>query len=191
MEDIVREMAIKWTMGRSKLYHQDTARWHQAAYIWKAQATVGRSFSGIVLGRNAPFCEQDSVLKTQPACSPDLNLNNNGFFNALRAGYKRHDPRDASDMIKAIFRVLREYPDQRINHMRLTWQTNFDEVIKIDSDNNEYKTKHMNKFHLERLGQLPTVIKVSVEARQHIKDNVDEDYELTPNKEEEMNVLEE
>jgi diketogulonate reductase-like aldo/keto reductase len=73
--------------------------------------------------------------------------------------------------------------------MWLKLQSIFDEVIKIDGDN-DYKLKHMNKVRLERLGQLPTVIIVSTEARQHIEDRLDEDYKLSPEEEEEMNALE-
>ena len=108
-------------------------------------------------------------LLTQPANLPDMNLNDNGLFNALQATYKRYAPRNAREMIDAVMDVWKKYPPKKINHMWLTLQTNFDDIIQHGGDNN-YKIRHLNKNKLERMGSLPTVISVSPEAKAVIVD---------------------
>jgi hypothetical protein len=125
-------------------------------------------------------------LVTQPANSPDMNVNDNGLFNALQAGYKRYAPTNARDMIAAVLQVWKEYPHKKINHMFLTLMTNFDEVIKCHGDN-EYKIRHMNKERLERLGQLPIVIPVTLTAQELVEEGLDPNYESD---EEEYNLEE-
>jgi hypothetical protein len=132
------------------------------------------------------------VLKTQPAQSPDTNLCDNGFFNALQSGYKKHAPRNARETIHAVFKVWREYPHARINHMWLTLMTNHDQIIKCNG-NNTYKIVHMSKEKLDRQGILPTVIQVSGEARQKLEDDAmaldGDNEEPTPEQEAEDQAL--
>jgi hypothetical protein len=132
IEDIVREIAIKWPRGQwgdpafMVKIQQDGARPHTSGKfkeLWE-NLLVGLYLEGVL-----PSVDK-IVLKTQPTQSPDTNLNDNSFFNALQAGYKRHAPRNARETIQAIFKVWREYPHERINHMWLTLQTNFDEISK-------------------------------------------------------------
>ena len=80
-------------------------------------------------------------------------------------------------MIHVVFKVWREYPHARINHMWLTLMTNHDQIIKCNG-NNTYKIVHMSKEKLDRQGILPTVIQVSGEARQKLEEAAhDGEYE--------------
>jgi hypothetical protein len=180
MEDIVREIAIKWPRGQWRdptftvKIQQDGARPHTSGAfreMWE-NLLVSLYMEGVLPSVNK------IELRTQPAQSPDTNVNDNGLFNALQAGYKRHAPKNARETIQAVFKTWREYPHRRINHMWLTLQTNFDEIIKCNGDNT-YKIRHMSKEKLDRVGQLPTVIAVSKEARQKAEENADEDWEPT------------
>ena len=126
-------------------------------------------------------------LSTQPANSPDTNVNDNGLFNALQAGYKRYAPRNASDMLEAVAKVYKEYPYRKINHMFLTLQTNYDEIIKCEGDN-MYKIPHLNKVKLERLGQLPTVITVSAAAKLKLEETAEETADADYDSEEDVDV---
>jgi hypothetical protein len=89
----------------------------------------------------------------------------------------KYAPKNASKMLEAVDKVWKAYPHKKINHMWLTIQMNYDEMIKYNGDN-DYKLRHINKEQLERQGTSPTVIQVSKEAQQMIEDGTDEDYQL-------------
>jgi hypothetical protein len=118
---------------------------------------------GLVLEGVLPSVEKIQLV-TQPTNSPDLNVNDNGLFNAIQAGYKKYAPKNAQETIDAMLDTWKKYPAKRINHMWLTLQTNFDEVIKFKG-NNKYKIRHMNKAKLKQLGQLPMVLPVTDAVR--------------------------
>jgi hypothetical protein len=72
--------------------------------------------------------------------------------------------------------------------MWLTVMTNFDEIIKCNS-NNTYKIVHLSKEKLDWQGILPTVIQVSKEVRQKLEDDAaDGDYE-EPTEEQEAKAM--
>jgi hypothetical protein len=181
MEDIVRAVAREWPRGQwadanfTVKIQQDGARPHTSNKFYDLWENL---LTGLVLEGVLPSVNKVQLV-TQPANSPDLNVNDNGFFNAIQAGYKKYAPKNAKEMIDAVLRTWREYPAKRINYMWLTLQTNFDEVIKCTGDNT-YKIRHMNKAKLDRLGVLPTVIQVSAEARDIIENigDSDDDYSV-------------
>jgi hypothetical protein len=191
LEDIVRAIASKWPRGQWNDPHfvikvqQDGARPHTSKkfYLLWDDLLVGLFLEGVI-----PLVTKIKLV-TQPACSPDLNLLDNGFFNALQSQYM--SPSNAREMIEAVSTVWRKYPHKKINHMWLTIQMNCDEIIK-STGNNEYKLCHMNKARLEREGNLPTVIQVLTEAQQMmIEDGVNEDYQQTAEEEAKMEELKE
>ena len=190
MEDIVRGIASKWPRGQwndpSFVIHiqQDGARCHTSALfntLWQ-DFLIGLFLEGVI-----PSVDKVQ-LATQPARSPDLNLLDNGLFNALQSQYKKYAPKNAKEMLAAVDKVWRDYPHKKINHMWLTIQLNCDEVIKCNGGN-DYKIRHMKKERLEREGILPTVIQVSLEARQLIEEGIDEEYLPTAEEEAEMEEL--
>jgi hypothetical protein len=179
MEDVVRAVAKEWPRGQwtnpnfTVKIQQDGARPHTSKHfvdLWENLLT------SLVLEGVLPTVDKVQLV-TQPANSPDLNVNDNGLFNAIQAEYKKYAPRTAKEMIDAVLASWRAYPAKKINHMWITLQTNFDEVIKCKGDNT-YKIRHLNKKKLERLGQLPTVIEVSQEARAIMEDDSDDDFSV-------------
>jgi len=96
---------------------------------------------------------------TQPASSPDLNVNDLGFFNALQASYYCCCPRNAIELITMVTETFKEHPINKINRIWLTCQSILNEVIK-NAGCNQYKIPHMGKDKLEREGRLPTVVSV-------------------------------
>jgi len=106
----------------------------------------------------------DSIkLVTQPANSPDVNVNDLGFFNALQAMYHSYCPMNSLELIEMVTMCYNEYPTNKINRIWLTYQSCLNEIIKCNGHNN-YKIPHMNKDRLERLNRLPTVLDVCEEA---------------------------
>jgi len=102
-------------------------------------------------------------LVTQPANSPDVNINDLGFFNALQAMYHSYCPMNSLELIEMVTMCYNEYPTNKINRIWLTYQSCLNEIIKCNGHNN-YKIPHMNKDRLERLNRLPTVLDVCEEA---------------------------
>jgi hypothetical protein len=187
MEDIVRAVAVQWPRGQwadptfTVKIQQDGARPHTSQGfngLWE------NLLISLVLEGVLPSVDKIQLV-TQPANSPDLNVNDNGLFNAIQAGYKRYVPQNAGEMIDAVLRTWREFPAKRINHMWLTLQTNFDEDVNSRGDNT-YKIRHLNKAKLERLGQLPTVIEVSTAARAIMENDSDDDYSSVDTETEDM-----
>jgi len=107
--------------------------------------------------------EDKIKLIAQPANSPDLNINDLGFFNALQASYYCYCPSNEMELITMATECFEEHPRNKINRIWLTHQSALNETIKHAGDNH-YKIPHMGKDKLEREGRLPTALEVTPEA---------------------------
>ena len=107
--------------------------------------------------------EDKIKLYTQPANSPDLNLNDLGFFNALQSYYYQRCPSNAMEPIDMVKECYNEYPANKINRIWLTLQSCLNEII-INHGGNQYKIPHMNKERLERQNRLPESLEVCADA---------------------------
>jgi len=105
-------------------------------------------------------------LVTQPPNSPDLNINDLGFFRSLQTQYYMLCPRNAQQIIDMVMTCYEEYDRRKINRIWLTYQTVMNMILERDGDN-QYKIPHMNKDKLEREGNLPVSIAVTVDAEEH------------------------
>jgi len=106
----------------------------------------------------------DSIkLVTQPANSPDVNINDLGFFNALQAMYHSYCPMNSLELIEMVTMCYNEYPTNKINRIWLTYQSCLNEIIKCNGHNN-YKIPHMGKDKLERTNRLPLTLDVCEEG---------------------------
>jgi len=103
-------------------------------------------------------------LVTQPANSPDTNINDLAFFNSIQSLYHEAAPGDEFDMIKAVEKAYNDYPVNKINRMWLTLQSVCNEIIEHNGDN-DYSIPHLRKEALEREGRLPKVLQVLPEAK--------------------------
>ena len=102
-------------------------------------------------------------LLTQPANSPDLNLNDLGFFNSLQSAYYQNCPSNAIELIDMVRETYEEYPVNKINRIWLTLQSCMNEIIKSNGGN-QYKIPHMGKEKLEKENRLPKALPVCEEA---------------------------
>jgi hypothetical protein len=103
--------------------------------------------------------ENKVLLYTQPANSPDVNINDLGFFRALQSLYQRSTPSNVGEIITAVLQAYQDYDLVKINRIWLTLQCCLNEIL-IHHGNNDYKIPHMHKQRLEREGQLPVTISV-------------------------------
>ncbi|XP_057768738.1 uncharacterized protein LOC130988793 [Salvia miltiorrhiza] len=116
-------------------------------------------------------------LVCQPANSPDTNVNDLGFFRAIQTLKDQKPAKDVNELLKNVHEAYLEYPPQKINHVFLTLQGCYHEILKAKGDNN-YTIPHMNKERLERAGTLPETLQVDealvqecVEYLQGLQDN--------------------
>jgi hypothetical protein len=113
------------------------------------------------------YGNEDAVkLYTQPAQSPDLNVNDLGFFASLQSVYYRTSPKDAIELIEMVESCFNNYDVNKVNRIWLSLQSCMNKIIEEKGDN-KYKIPHMKKERLERLNQLPISIAVTQEAHNY------------------------
>ena len=61
-------------------------------------------------------------LDTQPANSPDLNINDLGLFAALQACYECSAPKNGLELVEKVKEAHGTFPAKRIHHLFLTLQ---------------------------------------------------------------------
>jgi hypothetical protein len=144
---------------------------------WPNLATFGRTIRIQQDGAKAHISPDDPAfvnialirglnveLYTQPARSPDLNVEDLGFFRAIQS-FNDSCPSNAVELIAGVRKAYNDYDYRKINRVFLTLQTILNEIIECNGDNT-YKIPHMGKERLEREGRLPLVIAVTEAANQ-------------------------
>ena len=101
-------------------------------------------------------------LYTQAANSPDVNLLDLGFFQAIQS-FNDMAPKNEEELIQSVQAAYTNYPRKRLNRMWLTLHSVFNQIILCNGDN-DYNIKHLSKEKLERTGQLSNVLDVVDEA---------------------------
>ena len=109
------------------------------------------------------------VLFTQPSNSPDLNINDLGFFRAIQSYYFEYSPDDERSLINAVLKAYDDYPKEKINRIWLTLMSCMNEIIDSGGDNS-YRIPHMGKDKLEKENRLPLTIAVTKAAYDQFKD---------------------
>lgn len=145
---IVERFPSSYTFGRKKVViQQDGAGGHIKEDDGEFQEAVD------YLGMN---CR----LETQPAQSPDLNINDLSFFHSIASLTKKKKPKTTLDLIKLVQDEYDAYPPDKLNRMWLTHQAVMNEILEHDGDN-DYKLPHLKKSQLERQGRLPIALQMS------------------------------
>jgi len=115
--------------------------------------------------------EEKIKLVTQPANSPDLNINDLGFFNALQSMCYCTTPTNEVDLIEMVTKTFKECPTNKINRIWLSLQTVFNNLIE-DYGGNKYKMTRMGKDKLEHKNRLPVVLEVTPMAKYFLNDDL-------------------
>jgi len=113
--------------------------------------------------------EDKIKLCTQPANSPDLNINDLGFFASLQSAHHCHCPRNELELIAMVRESFASYPVSKLNRLWVTLQSMMNEIVKCQGDNT-FKIPHMNKDKLEREGRLPRKLPVDEQARCYLEE---------------------
>jgi hypothetical protein len=99
----------------------------------------------------------DLHLYFQPANSLDTNINDLGFFVSIQALHFQHPSTNIGELIARVLQLYQTYPHVKVNNVFSTLQTCMIQIIKAH-DSNDYKSMHMKKARLEKLGLLPRSI---------------------------------
>jgi hypothetical protein len=74
-------------------------------------------------------------LYTQPAQSPDLNVNDLGFFASLQSMYYRTSPKNSIDLIEMVESYFNKYDVNKVNRVWLSIQCCMSKIIDEKGDN--------------------------------------------------------
>ena len=108
------------------------------------------------------------LLYTQPARSPDTNINDLGFFSALQASYNGGDtPNDESGIIQYVSLAYQQYDAAKINRIWLTLMAVLNKIIEHHGGNN-FRLPHLKKGALDVAGQLPNSLTVTAAALEYL-----------------------
>mmetsp|Transcript_19480 Transcript_19480/g.28658 ORF Transcript_19480/g.28658 Transcript_19480/m.28658 type:complete len:180 (-) Transcript_19480:8-547(-) len=98
-------------------------------------------------------------LVCQPPNSPDMNMLDLGYFNAIQSLQHKAAPQNIDELILAVYESFKALHWSKLNNIFLMLQKVM-EVCILHDGRNDYKLPHMSKHKLENLGQLPMSIKV-------------------------------
>ena len=102
--------------------------------------------------------EIDAKLYMQRPNSPDVNLLDLGFFQAIQS-FNDASPKNEAELIQSVQDTYENYLWHKLNRTWLTLQSCFNQIILHHGDN-DYSIEHISKAKLERQGQLPDVLDV-------------------------------
>ncbi|MFI5421695.1 MAG: hypothetical protein ACHQ1H_12070 [Nitrososphaerales archaeon] len=112
-------------------------------------------------------------LVCQPPNSPDFNVLDLGFFRAIQSLQHQKAPKNIDELIDAVVASFNEMDREKVNHVFLSLQNCFINVLKVHGGNN-YKLPHMGKAKLSRQGRLPDNFSCPVDVLQAAKSILDE-----------------
>lgn len=97
----------------------------------------------------------DIRLICQPPNSPDLNILDLGYFNAIQTLQHQVCPRTIQELVSAVENSFDEYSTKHVNRIFLTLQSCMQEIMKVQGENT-YKIPHLKKAIMEKEGNLPS-----------------------------------
>nr|XP_017233213.1 PREDICTED: uncharacterized protein LOC108207264 [Daucus carota subsp. sativus] len=156
IDKVLPDIRAKWPYGnRVTIYiQQDNARTHLDP-------------------NDAQFCQAasqygfDIRLMCQPSNSPDLNILDLGFFNAIQSLLYKESPKTIDELIDAVERSYQAYPPRILNRIFCTLQTCMIEILK-GRGFNKYSIPHIKKNILERQGRLPKQMRCDAQLIQSV-----------------------
>ncbi|XP_074298727.1 uncharacterized protein LOC141629652 [Silene latifolia] len=102
----------------------------------------------------ANSCGFNIELVFQPPNSPDLNVNDLGYFKALQSLQKKKAAKTVDDLVNEVMQAFIDYSPSKLNNIFLSLQAVMIEMMKCKGHNN-FSLPHMGKGHLAAIGMLP------------------------------------
>ena len=97
----------------------------------------------------------------QPPNSPDLNVLDLGYFNSIQSLQEEEAPTNIDELVEVVENSYAKFNTRKLNNVFLTLQKVMEAVI-LCNGSNSYKLPHISKEALERRGELPISITVSL-----------------------------
>ncbi|CAM9647864.1 unnamed protein product, partial [Discosporangium mesarthrocarpum] len=122
--------------------------------IFVQQDGASRTREGGVMEAIQAKAGDSIILETQSANSPDLNVNDLGFFHSIQQLKEDVGVSSPEDLMEATMEAFDVYPPETLERV---WQSLFavlGEVLDSKGDN-RYKLPHLGKENLGRTGKLP------------------------------------
>lgn len=162
LEKVVPAIRDKWPRGE----------WNNAGVVIRIQqdgpqSHIKENDEQFLEGLRENGLENKILIYTQPSNSPDLNINDLGFFRALQSMYATFSPKTASDIIQYVKQSHQDYPSNKINRIWLTLMSCMNKIIDCGGDD-DYEIPQMGKERMERMGQLPITISVTDKAKEYL-----------------------
>ena len=117
--------------------------------------------------------EIDTKLYMQTPNSPDVNLLDLGFFQAIQS-FNDALPKNEEELIQLVQDAYKNYLWHKLNQTWLTLQSCFNQIILHHGDNN-YNIEHILKAKLEWQGQLLDVLDVVDDNIYQMNDETDDE----------------
>ncbi|CAM9986067.1 unnamed protein product, partial [Discosporangium mesarthrocarpum] len=102
------------------------------------------------------------ILETQPANSPDLNVNDLGFFHSIQQVKDDVGGSSPEDLVEATKEAFDVYPREALERV---WQSLFTVLVEVlrSKGDNSYKLPRLGKENLGRTGKIPVNTRVDEE----------------------------
>ncbi|XP_041990965.1 uncharacterized protein LOC121742020 [Salvia splendens] len=123
-------------------------------------------------------------IRCQPPQSPDCNVLDLGYFRAIQSLQDDKVAKGVDDLLRNVHSSFDELSSYTLNNVFLTLQGCLTEILKVQGGNG-YKTPHMNKERLARMGTLPDalevegVVKAAVAYLQQPEHDVSTNYDIS------------
>ena len=98
------------------------------------------------------------LLDTQTPNSPDVNINDLGFFRALDAAFRNESCADEAVIIRLVDLAYQHFNCARINHVWISLLVVLNEIIR-HGGGNDFLLPHLRKERQDREGELPIVLR--------------------------------
>ncbi|XP_042044931.1 uncharacterized protein LOC121790904 [Salvia splendens] len=174
IQKIIPAIKAKWPENISKeiFIQQDNAKphiHHNDADFLSVASTDGFQFH----------------IRCQPPQSPDCNVLDLGYFRAIQSLQDDKVAKGVDDLLRNVHSSFDELSPYTLNNVFLTLQGCLTEILKVQGGN-DYKTPHMNKERLTRIGTLPVtleveegVVKAAVAYLQQPEHDVSTNYDIS------------
>ncbi|XP_074303211.1 uncharacterized protein LOC141637637 [Silene latifolia] len=151
IEQVIPAIKTKWPEGASKniFIQQDNARPH----------IKNNDQAFMAVANSESFNIQ---LTFQPPNSPDLNVNDLGYFRALQPLKSQQAAKSVDELVNSVMQAYVDYDHTKLNKVFLTLQAVMVEIMKTKG-HNDFAIPHTGKDHLTALGILPRNLEVNEE----------------------------
>ena len=137
----------KWPEGES----------HRPIFIQQDNAKPYISTTNAAFVREASKDGFHITLTCQPPNSPDMNVLDLGFFNAIQSLQHTHAPTSIDELIHVVNQSFFDISAESLNKVFLTWQSCMIETLRLNGANT-YKLSHIKKQMLRNTGSLSVTI---------------------------------